>query len=74
MMPVRGPSDFRKFLKVAFVVPVAASFVLSGCGAESEELPMETSPDLDPMIQMEDTTADPSLDVDNTVDDPAVSG
>lgn len=76
MMPVKGTSDFRGLFKFVFAVPLAASFVLTGCGSGGETPGEEgvTPPDLDPMIQMENTTDDPSSNVDGAADDPAISG
>lgn len=77
MMPAQASSAFRGLFKLAFAVPVAAAFVLTGCGG-GDATPVEeqgTPPDLDPMIQMEDTTSDPTLDVDDAGGtDPAISG
>ena len=76
MMPIQGSFNFRELFKLTFAIPVVACFVLAGCG-EAEVPPEEqaTPPDLDPTIQMEDTTTeDPSVGVDASEDDPAISG
>lgn len=76
MMPIQGSFDFRGLFKLAFAIPVAACFVLAGCG--EGDVPVEeqaTPPELDPTIQMENTTTeDPSLGADAAEDDPAISG
>ncbi len=76
MMPVQGSFNFRGLFKLAFAVPVAASFVIAGCGGDTTPIQEPgTPPELDPTIQMENTTTeDPSLGADAAEDDPAISG